>query len=75
MQGHLKEPAIVTVCFRGQTYLSANLTAFLESFVVCWGLKDAMERLPRLVHTSDYYPPLIFQVGTNDTKDNLGTIK
>ncbi|XP_068784552.1 uncharacterized protein [Struthio camelus] len=38
-------------------------------------IRDVMERLPRLVHTSDYYPLLLFHVGANDTKGKLETIK
>ncbi|XP_068809548.1 uncharacterized protein [Struthio camelus] len=38
-------------------------------------IRDVMERLPRLVHASDYYPLLIFHVGANDTKGKLETIK
>ena len=34
-----------------------------------------MERLPRLVHASDYYPLLLFQVGANDTKGKLEAIQ
>ncbi|XP_068782230.1 uncharacterized protein [Struthio camelus] len=38
-------------------------------------IRDVMERLPRLVHASDYYPLLIFHVGANDMKGKLETIK
>lgn len=34
-----------------------------------------MERLPKLIHESDYYPLLLFHVGANDTNGKLETIK
>lgn len=78
MQDHLKETASDCYCLLQGTDLptchpvrfSRELCCLLEAEI-----KDAEERLPGLVHTSNYYPPMIFQVGTNATKDNLGTIK
>lgn len=34
-----------------------------------------MERLPKLVHESDYYPLLLFHLGANNTKGKLENIK
>ena len=39
-------------------------------------VQDVAERVPQLVKSTDYYPLLLFHVGTNDTASrNLGRIK
>lgn len=38
-------------------------------------VREAAERVPQLVKSTDYYPLLLFHVGTNDTaSQNLGRI-
>jgi len=39
-------------------------------------VRDVTERVPQLVKSTDYYPLLLFHVGTNDTaSQNVGSIK
>lgn len=39
-------------------------------------VRVVLERVPQLVKNTDYYPLLLFHVGTNDTAShNLGRIK
>ena len=38
-------------------------------------IRHVMEKLPKLVHESNYYPLLLFHVGANDTKGKLEIIK
>jgi len=58
-------------------YPFANVAQSLERMLLPGvHIRDVTRRLPRLVQSTDYYPLLLFHVGTNNTaKSSLRSIK
>lgn len=50
----------VTICW-------SDLLSRQVSCLPCIWIQDVVTKLPRFVWSSDYYPQLLFHVGTNDT--------